>query len=105
MNKLDAAAYAAAFQAIFDCVKKSCPHFGVGKTLKGIITDWSDAQICGLKAAIGEDNTNKLVKGCQVYFELDPAILSNLFYTLSGSLPAICEESQSQGQRCIFTGP
>ena len=66
MNKLDAAAYASAFQAIFGCVKKSYPHFGVGKTLKGIVTDWSDAQLRGLQSAIGEEEASKLVKGCQV---------------------------------------
>ncbi len=70
MNKLDAAAYIFAFQAIFDCAKKSCPHFGVGKTLKGIITDWSDAQLQGLKGTIGEEQANKLMKGCQVSYML-----------------------------------
>lgn len=66
MSKLDAEAYASAFQAIFRCVKKLHPHFGVGKTLKGIVTDWSDAQLRGLHSAIGKE-ASKLVKGCQVY--------------------------------------
>lgn len=67
MNKLDAAAYTSAFQAIFNCVKKNCPGFGVGKTLKCIVADWSDAQIRGLQGAIGEEQADKMLKGCQVF--------------------------------------
>ena len=66
MNKLDVQAYKHAFDAIFNQVKKSHPEFGVGKTLKGIIADWSDVQLQGLQAAIGEETANKVIKGCQV---------------------------------------
>ena len=68
MDKLDAPAYKAAFDSIFTHTKKNHPGFSVGKTLKGIIADWSDTQINGLKLAIGEETANKVVKGCQVFF-------------------------------------
>ena len=34
--------------------------------LKGIILDWSDAQLAGLKEVVGDEGTTKVVKGCQV---------------------------------------
>jgi hypothetical protein len=70
MNKLDALAYEAAFSSIFNHVKKMHPGFGVGKTLKGIIADWSDTQISGLKGAIGEETANNVLKRCQVLISL-----------------------------------
>ena len=51
---------------------KKHPAFGVGKTLKGIIADWSDTQLQGLQDAVGEERANNVVKGCQVR-------ISNLF--------------------------
>jgi len=66
MNKLDAHAYQCAFEAIFDQVKRNYPEFRVGKSLKCIITDWSDTQLKGLRATIGEDVTSEVLKGCQV---------------------------------------
>ena len=39
-----------------------------GKTLKGIIADWSDTQMNSLKLAIGKANADKVVKGCQVQY-------------------------------------
>ena len=30
-------------------------------TLQGIVTDWSDAEIKGLKSVIGEENATKLL--------------------------------------------
>jgi len=66
MNKLNATAYTCAFKAIFTSAKESCPHFEIGTTLKGIVADWSDAQLHGLQGAIGVDQANKLMKGCQV---------------------------------------
>lgn len=53
MNKLDEEAYKQALTAIFAQVKESYPQFQVGKTLNGIIADWSDTQLKGLQAAVG----------------------------------------------------
>lgn len=66
MDKLDEPAYKAAFNSIFSHVKSTHQGFEVGKSLKGIIADWSDTQMNGLKSAIGEEVANKVVKGCQV---------------------------------------
>jgi len=66
MNKLNFHAYQFAFVAIFDQVQRNYPQFCVGKSLKCIITDWSDTQRKGLRATIGEDVTSEILKGCQV---------------------------------------
>lgn len=66
LNTLDAQAYAACFHAVFSCVKKNHPLFEVGKTLYGIILDWSDHQLKGLEQAVGKDVAGRVVKGCQV---------------------------------------
>ena len=66
MDRLDAKAYQQAFSAVFDEVKKDYPEFAVGKTLMGVITDWSDAQLNGLIGAVGEEVASRVVKGCKV---------------------------------------
>lgn len=66
MNKLDALAYRDVFDAIFSQVKKKCPSFSVGETLKGIVADWSDTQLNGLKSSVGVEVANRVMKGCQV---------------------------------------
>ena len=66
MDKLNAQAYQHAFSAVFDEVKEEHPEFGVGKTLMGVITDWSDAQLKGLQAAVGDEVASRVVKGCKV---------------------------------------
>ena len=66
MTKLDANAYGQVLQAIFSSVKQDHPSFSVGNTLLGVIVDWSDAQVKGLKEAIGESLAEKVLKGCQV---------------------------------------
>ena len=64
------------FKALFDSVKKSDHSFKVGKTLKGIILDWSDAQLGGLKEVVGDDVASSVVKGCQV------GAINKLYYIL-----------------------
>ena len=41
----------------------------MGKTFKGIITDWSDTQVNGLELAIGKHTTAMVTKGCQVLLQ------------------------------------
>ena len=36
--------------------------------LHGLIVDWSDAQIKGLKLAVGRERAEKLLKGCKVHW-------------------------------------
>ena len=39
------------------------------KSLIGIVTDWSDAEINGLKLAVGKEMATKLLTGCGVYWQ------------------------------------
>ena len=68
LNKQDANAYSLAFKKIFSKCSNSNDSFKVGETLIGIVTDWSDAEINGLKMAIGKDTAEKLLKGCSVHW-------------------------------------
>ena len=68
MNRISTEAYQQAFQAVFSTVRDDKPSFKVGKTLIAIVLDWSDQQLKGLEAVIGEETTAKVVKGCQVHF-------------------------------------
>lgn len=85
MNKLDTSAYREAFQAIFSKVKQYHPDFKVGKTLSGIICDWSDTQMRGLEEVIGVKVTHSVVKGCQqvshiLYTPVPPPQIFPLMY-------------------------
>ena len=60
--------YKLAFQKMFDTCKERFPNFDAGETLKAIILDWSDAQVNGLKEAIGETKATALIKGCKVHW-------------------------------------
>lgn len=94
LNQLDAMAYKAAFEAIFTCVKERHPSFSVGRTLKAIIADWSDTQLCGLKLAVGDETANKVVKGCQVCLSVVICVVQYqiCMVRFQGSLPTFCEE-------------
>lgn len=97
MNKLDATSYTHAFKAIFSKVKEKHPTFAVGTSLKGIIADWSDTQLNGLRGAIGEETVNKVVKGCQVVtksvYKMQIRICFVLYLHV-GPLPAFSEACQ-----------
>ena len=65
--------YALCFRLMFDRCKKEFPSFELGKTLLGktllgIVIDWSDAEAQGLRDAVGEELANQLLKGCQVHW-------------------------------------
>ena len=53
---------------MFDQCKEDHKEFGVGKSLKGIILDWSNAERKGLQLAIGQELCDKLLIGCQVHY-------------------------------------
>ena len=61
-------AHKLAFQKTFDKCKQDHPHFEPGKTLQGIVVDWSDAEIQGLGAAVGPETARYLLKGCSVHW-------------------------------------
>ena len=66
LNRLDTAAYTECFRTIFSAVREDHPSFAVGKTLLGIITDWSDQQYNGLAEVVGTEVAEEVVKGCRV---------------------------------------
>lgn len=49
LDKQTTEGYGLAFRKIFDHCTKSSKTFEVGKTLVGVVTDWSDAEDGGLK--------------------------------------------------------
>ena len=51
------------------CLKNASESFELGLILQGIVTDWSDAEIRGLKTAVGKDMAEKLLKGCKVHWQ------------------------------------
>ena len=54
MDKQDRKAYAVAFNKTFQKCQPDHPtEFELWKTLKGVVVDWSDAEINGLGQAVG----------------------------------------------------
>lgn len=66
MLKVTGAAYGAAIRAFIECCNKENGGNLIDK-LKGIVVDWSSAQIRGIKFAFGEERGEELLRGCQVY--------------------------------------
>ena len=60
--------YASAFNAAFDQCREDHKEFVVGKTLKGIVLDWSDTERVGLEITIGKDLSETLTGGCHVHY-------------------------------------
>ena len=57
------------YTKLFDKCKNANENFELGLALQGIVTDWSDAEIRGLKIAAGKDTAEKLLKGCKVHWQ------------------------------------
>ena len=56
MDKQSSNTYALGFRKPFEKCKLANRSFEVGTTLRGIIIDWSDAEINGLQWVISEEN-------------------------------------------------
>ena len=69
LNSQSAAAYGLAFQKVFDKCRRASLDFELGVTLKGVVTDWSDAEINGLRLAVGKTLAQQLLKGCKVHWQ------------------------------------
>ena len=65
MTSVTTEAYTAALQDIFECCNED-NSTNIFDCLKGVVVDWSTAQIQGLKAAVGEGRAEQLLRGCQV---------------------------------------
>ena len=68
LNRLNTYASTEAFKAVFLTVENSHSGFKVGKTLQGIVVDWSEQQVYELEAVVGKETVEKVIKGCQVHF-------------------------------------
>ena len=68
LNTQSEPGYKLAFKKMFTHCKDNFPDFVLGKSLVAVILDWSDAQINGLKAAIGDQLADSLLKGCKVHW-------------------------------------
>ena len=68
LDQQGASAYELAFRKMFDKCKQVDTAFVLGKTLLGVVTDWSDSEIKGLKNVVGEETAGELLKGCQVHW-------------------------------------
>ena len=53
--------YALCFRLMFDKCKKECSSFELGRTLVGIVVDWSDAEAQGLKVFMMQWEKNLLI--------------------------------------------
>ena len=69
LNSQSSEGYALCFQKMFDRCRTSNEDFELGSTLLGIVTDWSDAEINGLRKAAGKKSAEKLLKGCKVHWQ------------------------------------
>ena len=69
LDKQTAEAYALAFRKIFDHCSQSSKIFEVGKTLLGVVIDWSYAEAAGLNLAVGEHKAAESLKGCKVHWQ------------------------------------
>lgn len=62
MDQQGADAYALAFRKLFIKWQSLHPQFKPGESLLGVVMDWCDAEISGLKKAVGDDVASKLLK-------------------------------------------
>ena len=69
LDKQSAESYALAFKKLFSKCASTCQDFELGSTLLGVVTDWSDAEISGLKMAVGKKMAESLLKGCKVHWQ------------------------------------
>lgn len=99
MTSESAEAYKLAFEKIFSLCKSRHHDFAVHETIKGIVIDWSAAEMKGLKLAIGDEHANKLLKGCRVHWIRScqrvcdrickSSIEKNVFKTLSTAITCL----------------
>ena len=63
-----AEAYKIAFQKVFSICRSKHPNFSPSDDIKGIVIDWSKAEMKGLKLVMGENAAMQLLKGCRVHW-------------------------------------
>ena len=68
MDKQTQEAFEIVLSKVFSAVKSKHPLFQPGKTLRGILTDWSYTQRAALSTVLGEELVTELCKGCKVLY-------------------------------------
>ena len=68
MTREDHNAYALGFRKTFEKCKRDHQEFELRKSLLGIVIDWSDAEIRGLRDAVVIEMAKALLKECQVHW-------------------------------------
>ena len=68
LTKQDHSTYRLALSKTFNKCSLDHSTFKPGETLYAIVTDWSDAKVCGLCDADGEQVGQSLVCGCCVHW-------------------------------------
>ena len=68
LSKDDGDGYGIGFSKIFGMARGDCSSFEVGKTLRGIVIDWSNAEASGLQKAVRNTMANGLLRGSQVHW-------------------------------------
>ena len=63
-----AEAYKIAFQNVFRTCKCNRHDFSPSEQIKGIVIDWSQAEMKGLKLALGEEVASQHLRDCQVHW-------------------------------------
>lgn len=100
--------YEQVFKSIFDTVHCDHPSFVVGKSLQGIITDWSDTQRRAIEQATSPETASRVLKGCQVSY-LNTLMFQSwmhqfwscdcVYMPFVGSLPEISQTSCRKSQQ------
>ena len=69
LDAQNSAGYALCFEKLFEKCKSSRTDFELGITLQKIVIDLFDAEIKGLRSAVGKEMADKLLKGCKVHWQ------------------------------------
>ena len=67
LDAQNSAEYGLCFKKLFEKCKSSRADFELGITLQGMVIEWSDAEIKGLKSTVGKEMADKVLKGCKVH--------------------------------------
>ena len=107
MNSLTVNAYRDVFRSIFDTVRQDHPKFAVGKSLKGIITDWSATQRRGIEQSTSVEVASRVLKGCEVClihtYECQHVLMHNT-HTRTGPFSKICQAGSRESQQGTLKG-
>ena len=67
-NRQDYLAYATAFKGMFSHVTSQFPGFKNGEKLDVILVDFDDAEAKGLKESMGNEQAERVLRGCHVHW-------------------------------------